>query len=239
MATPRFTPLSGRSSRSDDVYLVLREALLAGEFTPGEQLREGEIAAQLGVSKTPVREALSSLRARGLLQASPIRGIQVATVDDTTVRWMYEVRALLEPEAILHAGPHIDQKLITQAHQLLTDAQRYADRRDFTALSKANRDFHELLYQRCENAELRRILNEMRDQMQFAAASGWRGTSPSWDLEHTEHLAILTAIEDGDIDKAAQLSKDHIESAATRLFSREPIATLSHQRDLVTGTETS
>ncbi|MGI8867658.1 MAG: GntR family transcriptional regulator, partial [Mycobacteriales bacterium] len=199
MATPRFAPLGGRSSRSDDVYVALREALLGGEFTPGEQMREGEIAAQLGVSKTPVREALSSLRARGLLEASATRGIRVATLNQDTVQWLYEVRALLEPEAMLHAGPHIDQKLTTQAHRLLTDAQRLAERRDFKALSKANRDFHELLYQRCENAELRRILNEMRDQMQFAAASGWRGTSPSWDLEHTEHLAILTAIEDGDI----------------------------------------
>lgn len=220
MATPRFAPLSGRSSRSDDVYVALREALLAGEFTPGEQLREGEIAAQLGVSKTPVREALSSLRARGLLEASATRGIQVATLNQDAVQWLYEVRALLEPEAMLRAGPHIDKKLIAQAHRLLTDAQRHAERRDFNALSKANRDFHELLYQRCENTELRRILNEMRDQMQFAAASGWRGTSPSWDLEHTEHLAILTATEAGDIKHAADLAKDHIERAAIRLFSR-------------------
>lgn len=220
MATPKFTPLGGRSSRSDDVYVALLEALLAGEFTPGEQLREGEISAQLGVSKTPVREALSSLRARGLLQASATRGLQVATLDDDTVQWLYEVRALLEPEAMLRAGPHIDQELITQAHRLLADAQRHAEQRDFKALSKANRDFHELLYQRCENTELRRILNEMRDQMQFAAASGWRGISPSWDLEHVEHLAILTAIENGDIKSAADLSKDHIERAAVRLFSR-------------------
>lgn len=221
MSTPRFAPLGGRSSRSDDVYVALREALLAGEFTPGQQLREGEIAAQLGVSKTPVREALSSLRARGLLESSPTRGIQVATLDPDTVHWLYEVRAMLEPEALRRAGPYIDSKVISQAHRLLTDAQKYAERRDFTALSKANRDFHELIYQRCENAELRRILNEMRDQMQFAAASSWRGSSPSWDLEHTEHLAILTAVQDGDIERAAELSKDHIQQAAIRLFSRD------------------
>lgn len=223
MAAPKFAPLRGRSSRSDDVYVALREALLGGGFTPGEQLREGEIAAQLGVSKTPVREALSSLRARGLLQANSTRGIRVATLDPHTFRWLYEVRGLLEPEAMLRAGTHVDKKLITQGHRLLTDARRYAERHDFRALSKANRDFHELLYQRCENAELRRILNEMRDQMQFAAASGWRGISPSWDLEHSEHLAILTAIEQGDIKGAAELSKDHIERAAIRLFARDAI----------------
>jgi len=222
MTTPKFAPLGGRSTRSADVYDALRRALLAGEFTPGEQLRENDIAAQLGVSKTPIREALSSLRARGLLEASPTRGLQVATLNDAKLQYLYEVRALLEPEAVLRAGPHIDQKLITQAHRLLNDAQRYAERRDFTALSRANRDFHELLYQRCDNTELSRILNEMRDQMQFAAASGWRSTTPSWDLEHAEHLAILTAIGGGDVKTAADLAKDHIERAAVRLFSRNP-----------------
>lgn len=221
MAAPKFAPLGERSSRSGDVYDALRKALLAGEFTPGEQLREGEIAAQLGVSKTPVREALSSLRARGLLEPSAPRGIQVATLNDDTMKWLYEVRALLEPEAVLRAGPHIDQKLIVQAHRLLDDAQRFAGRRDFAALSKANRDFHELLYQSCENTELRRVLNEMRDQMQFAAATGWRSNTPTWDLEHAEHLAILTAIQDGEIKTAADLSKDHIERASVRLFSRK------------------
>lgn len=221
MATPKIAPLAGRSSRSDQVYVALREALLAGAFTPGDQLREGEIAAQLGVSKTPVREALSRLRAKGLLKASSTRGILVTQIDDDTLKHLYEIRALLEPEAVRQALPQVDDKLISQGRRLLADAQRYSERRDFNALSRSNRDFHELLYTRCENKQLQRILNDMRDQLQFIAASGWRGTSPSWELEHSEHTAILDAVAQRDSDRAAGLSKDHIENSMARLLAHD------------------
>ncbi len=220
MATPNIAPLAGRSSRSEQVYVALREALLSGAFTPGDQLRESEIAQQLGVSKTPVREAMSTLRAKGLLKSSPTRGILVTQIDGDTLEQLYEVRALLEPEAIRRAVPKADDKLVTHADRLLTEAQRHGQRRDFNALSRSNRDFHELLYQRCENTKMQLILNDMRDQLQFAAASGWRGTTPSWEEERGEHLAILDAVANGDGERAAELSKSHIEHAAAKLLAR-------------------
>lgn len=221
MATPNIAPLAGRSSRSEQVYVALREALLSGAFTPGDQLREGEIAHQLGVSKTPVREAMSTLRAKGLLKAGPMRGILVTQIDRDTLEQLYEVRALLEPEAVRRAVPKADEKLVAQARRLLDEAQRHGQRRDFNALSRSNRDFHELLYARCENAKMQLILNDMRDQLQFAAASGWRGITPSWELERTEHLAILDAVANGDVERAADLSKEHIERAAVKLLASD------------------
>lgn len=221
MATPKFTPLAGRSSRSDQVYVALREALLAGAFTPGDQLREGEIAAQLGVSKTPVREALSRLRAKGLLKASATRGILVTQIDDNTLKWLYEVRSLLEPEAVRRAIPFVDDRLIAQARLLLTDAEGYGERHDFTALSRSNRDFHELLYGRCDNLQLQHILNDMRDQLQFIAASGWRQLSTSWEIEHREHTAILDAVAKREAAHAAELDREHIEISMRRLLAHD------------------
>lgn len=217
---PRFAPLGGRSSRSEEVFAALRDALLSGAFAPGEQLREGQIALQLGVSKTPVREALSTLRASGLVKSSSTRGVVVTEIDGDMVRWLYEVRGLLEPEAVLRAVPKVDDKLVSRAQRILDEAQRYGERRDFSALSRLNRDFHELLYERCENQHLQRVLNEMRDQLQFIAASGWR-VSPSWELERTEHQGILDAVAARDPERAAQLTSEHIVRASHRL-SGEP-----------------
>lgn len=216
MATYKLDPLAGRSSRSEQVCAALREALLSGAFAPGEQLREGQIAVELGVSKTPVREALSTLRAKGLVQSSPTRGLVVTPIDYDMIRWLYEVRGLLEPEAVRRSVPEADDELVQRARRLLADAGRHGERRDFTALSRLNRDFHQLLYERCDNLELQRVLNEMRDQLQFVAATGWRA-SPSWELERSEHVAILDAVADRDVELATQLTRDHIERAVRRL----------------------
>ncbi len=221
MATRRFTPIGEQPSLSQQVYLALREALLSGELAPGDQLREGEISQQLGVSKTPVREALSSLRAKGLVKSSPTRGLVVIQVDFDAVKQLYEVRALLEPAAVRQAVPMADDELVDQARHLLDEAYNLGKRQAFKALSQSNRDFHELLYERSPNVKMQRILNEMRDQFRFVAANGWRGEDSSWELERTEHLAILDFVAGGDADKAAEASRDHIQRAALTLFGTD------------------
>lgn len=212
----KLAPLAGHSSRSEQVCEALREALLSGTFAPGQQMHESGIAAQLGVSKTPVREALSMLKARGLVESSPSRGIIVRQIDDEMVRGLYEVRELLEPAAVFRAVPNMDAGLLARAKQMLQKADSQGEKRDFNALSQLNRDFHELLYQRCGNSLMRDILNDMRDQLQFVAANGWQA-APSWTLERTEHEGILEAASNGDAEMAARLTEQHILSASTRL----------------------
>ena len=225
MEAPKIQPIEEQPSLSDQVYAALRAAILSGVFAPGDQVHEGEIAKQLNVSKTPVREALSSLRAKGLLVPSPKRGILVAEVDARSVRELYEVRAVLEPKAILLSVQRTDSKKVAaQGHKLLDEAQRHGKRQDLNAMSQFNRDFHELLYEGCENAKMKLILNDMRDQLQFAAIWGWKGVTSSWEYERTEHLAILDAIAKGDAERAAELSKEHIERAGAKILSvRGPI----------------
>ena len=224
MEARRIQPIEEQPSLSDQVYAALREAILSGVFAPGDQVHEGEIAKQLNVSKTPVREALSSLRAKGLLTPSLKRGILVAEVDARSVRELYEVRAVLEPEAIRHSVRRADTKMVAaRARKLLDEAQRHGKRQDLNAMSQFNRDFHELLYEDCDNAKMKLILNDMRDQLQFAAVWGWRGVTSSWEYERAEHLAILDAVAKGDAERAAELSKEHIERAGAKILSvRKP-----------------
>lgn len=224
MTVARIEPLVDRVSRTEQAYIALREALLSGVFAPGAQLREADVAEQLNVSKTPVREAMSSLRAKGLLVPGPKRGILVARIDAETVREIHEVRAVLEPEAFRLAVPYLDSDLVRLAHEHLDEAARHGSCHDLGAMSRANRDFHELLYERCPNNTMKFLLNDMRDQLQFAAVSGWRGTASSWEYEREEHIAMLEAAARGDGELAAQLCKQHIERAAVKILAAAAVA---------------
>ncbi len=218
---PAVMPLRERISLSDEVYAALRSALLSGAFGPGAQLHESEIAVQLGVSKTPVREAISTLRAKGLVTSGTTRGTVVAELDDEVVCQLYETRMLLEPEAVRQATWLADAMLISRARRLLAASEQYGKSQDFNALSCSNRDFHELLYERCRNQIMRTMLNDMRDQVQLVAANQWRRTSPTWELERAEHLAILGAVEARDAELAACLSREHLERAVVRVQNHD------------------
>lgn len=224
MNVAKIEPLVDRSSRAEQVYSALREALLSGVFAPGDHLSEGAVAEQLNVSKTPVREAMSSLKAKGLLIAGPKRGVLVAKIDARIVEEIYGVRMLIEPEAIRLAVPFFDDELLERAHQLLDQSAEHGARQDFGALSQSNRDFHELLYERCPNFTMKSLLNDMRDQLQFAAVSGWRGINASWEYERGEHLALLEAVVKGEMERAAQLCKTHIERALAKILSGHGLA---------------
>ena len=215
--TRAIPPLGAHASRAEQVYEALRAALLSGAFPPGHQLHEGDIAAQLGVSKTPVREAISTLRGKGLLIPNPTRGIMVASIADEEIQELYEVRSLLEPEAVRCATPYADDDLVKRGRVLLDEAARCGERRDFVVLSQVNREFHELLYERCGNRRLKAMLNDMRDIFQLLAATSWRGVSPTWERERTQHRQILEAVASGDADEAELVSRRHLEDAVARI----------------------
>jgi DNA-binding GntR family transcriptional regulator len=214
--TSKFAPLNGQPTRSDQVREALRHALLSGAFAPGEQLNEGNLAAQLGVSKTPVREALSMLRATGLVVSKPPRGLAVAVIDAERIGEIYELREILESEAVRRAVPKVDDRLLDKAQAILAHAQELGEQRELPGLIQLNRDFHELLYERCGNDEIKRVLNGMRDQVKFAVAGGWMVT-PSWEMERKEHAAILDSVANNNARLAAKLTRKHIESARARL----------------------
>lgn len=210
--------MSQPPSRAELAVDAIRKAILGGVFPPGQQLVERTLAAQLGVSKTPIREALRSLENSGLLDSHPSRGVIVRRVDAKLVEDLYAYRLLLEPTAVRLAIPHQDPALLRRAQKTLETARDRGGQRDLSGLSQLNRTFHELLYERCPNDLIASGLSGMRDQLTLVAAAGWR-TEPTWDLERGEHLAIMEAVTNGDADEAARLTHEHIESAWARLLS--------------------
>ncbi len=201
------------ASRTDFVLESIKEAILNGKLKPGQALVETDLAATLTVSKTPVREALKTLAGSGLVVMSPYKGAAVRTVDAEMAGSVYDVRMLMEPEALRRAvqlGASFDDAALA-----LEDVSDLARR------SLANRRFHRALYAGCGNPLMIQILDGLRDQAALITVAGW-GICPTWDDEAAEHRAILAAAVRGRGDIAAELLRRHIQTFADRVVEELP-----------------
>jgi DNA-binding GntR family transcriptional regulator len=196
--------------RTAAVLEAIKHAILAGELRPGQSLVEAELAQQLGVSKTPVREALKTLAGAGLVTMSPYRGAAVRVIDPETAHAIYDLRLLLEPEAVRRAAARGGD---TGAAGLALDRADASS--DEAERSLANREFHRALYQDCGNPLLVAALDDLRDQTALISAAAWQH-QPSWQQEAGEHRTILAAAAAGEADRAGELLAAHIASFAER-----------------------
>ncbi|NEA52909.1 GntR family transcriptional regulator [Streptomyces sp. SID13666] len=199
-------------SRTQYVLEAIKHGILTGQLSPGQPLVEADLAAQFGVSKTPVREALKTLAGTGLVVMSQYKGVTVRTVDAAMAREIYDVRLLLEPEALRRSI--VRKESLAAARDALVRAEGAEDRAD---RSLANRDFHRALYLPCGNPLLTRMLDEVRDQAALVSAVAW-AASPSWEQEAREHQGILRTALAGDADGAAGLLHAHISDFVRRAF---------------------
>ncbi len=218
-------------SRTEAVLEAIKHAILAGELRPGQSLVETELAQMLGVSKTPVREALKTLAGAGLVMMSPYRGATVRAIGPESAAAIYDLRLLLEPEAVRRAvQAHADGVQADGVHAGAAgaDAGPWAAARaalgasgaatDQAQRSLANREFHRALYVTCGNSLLVKSLDDLRDQTALVSALSWE-QAPSWQQEAAEHQAILAAARAGAATQAAALLRAHIAGFAARHFA--------------------
>ncbi|MGY0023110.1 GntR family transcriptional regulator [Streptomyces sp. cg35] len=200
------------SSRTQYVQEEIKHRILTGQLRPGQALVETDLAAQFGVSKTPVREALKTLAGTGLVVMSQYKGVTVRMVDADMAREVYDVRLLLEPEALrrtVHRRASLDEaRAALERSDTATDAAQR---------SLANREFHRALYVPCGNPLLGKMLDEVRDQAALVSAVAW-AADPSWEREAAEHREILELALAGDAQGASRALRDHIASFVQRAF---------------------
>jgi DNA-binding GntR family transcriptional regulator len=202
-------PLSDEPSRSDRVYLRLKEAITSVSLRPGSSLVEAEVARQLGVSTTPVREALQRLGQDGLVVHSRYRGATVVEITETDVREIYELREAFEPMAARLAVPNLTAADFAQMGNAIGCASSAIARGEWRELSHWNRIFHGTLIRRCQNSRLRRVLETLQDQNRIIALLTWEGRGYD-EEEHDEHTAILEAALAREADLAATHLQRHI-----------------------------
>lgn len=200
-------------SRTEAVLGAIKHSILTGDFTPGQALVETELAERLGVSKTPVREALKTLAGTGLIVMLPYKGATVREVTRDLARAVYDMRLLLEPAAAGRST--LAGASLAAGHSALEAADAALDAAE---RSLANRAFHRVLYAGCGNPLLVKSLDELRDQTALVSSAAWSRSPSSWQREAHEHRDILAAAETGDAELVRALMRGHISAFLARNF---------------------
>lgn len=199
-----------RHTLNQKVYQQLRRKLLRGDLAPGAQLDERQLAEELGVSRTPLREAISQLVKEGIVEHRPYRGNFVRTFTAKEVNDLYEVRKALESLAMRLAMRKLSQEHLEQIRAILDQVQEALDRGDIAAYTEADRRFHQAILQITGNETLIESLNRLAAQIQMVRILANRDPEV---VERTaqERPRILAALEARDADKAARLMEEHID----------------------------
>jgi len=198
-------------TKSDTVASWLRSEVLAGRLQPGTQLLQEDIAEQLGVSSTPVREAFGMLEAEGFLERRPHRGVVVASRNEDDVADANRIRTVLETYAVKEMTKRLDPEAIAEMERHLGDAQAAMLAGDTAAFRRASNGFHLAIIRGARSRSLSEIMNYMvpRSQLYSPVSSEWMPTRLA------QHQRILEAIRAGDGKRAADLLTHHHQTPAS------------------------
>ena len=195
---------------SEAVFRALCRALRAGLYRPGDRLREEDVAQRLKVSRTPVREALGRLMAKGFLQPAGGRGLIVRSLDTAEVLELYAMREILEGAAARLAAQHASPPEIDALADLEESFEAHAD--DAVAMARLNRSFHETIVRAARNRYLDSALEELQDGIALLGTTTFSiAGRPSTAAR--EHRALIDAIAARDPDRAETLARSHIQEA--------------------------
>lgn len=205
--------LSSAATIADAVYQTLRSAIVYGELPPGRRLLERELALQLAVSRTPVREALRRLEEEGLVSGVPNRGLVVRMVTLEEAEHVYAVREPLEVLAARLAAERLTPPQMAELRRCLMRARRAAALGEWRTVILENNRFHDVVARASGNPVLARVLDIMRNQVNLVRVALWSRipTRPQETLR--QHGEILAALRAGDPEAAAEAARTHLESS--------------------------
>jgi DNA-binding GntR family transcriptional regulator len=194
----------------------LRRALIAGTLVPGDRIRQEELAASLGLSLAPVREALAILEQEGQVNYLPRRGYTVAELALEEMREIYELRALLEARAARRALPLLDEDSLDRIELAARDCVNAAAESDVAAELEANRRFHFAVLSSPDQVHTLRLIRLLWDSTETYRALYY--SEPHARSESLQaHDRIIEAIRDGDADRLIEELDAHRQQAVTRM----------------------
>jgi DNA-binding GntR family transcriptional regulator len=191
------------------VFEQIKGMILRGEIPPGRRMIESEIAFSMGISRTPVREAVHKLEAEGLLTPLPkggyvVRGLTISDIEDT-----FDIRSILESFAgYLAAMRHTEDELIPLEVKI-GEFQRYLDREDLKRLARVNTEFHEVLYAMSKSPRLIKMIHGLRDEIYFLRKIILNSEKMA-HLSNKDHREIVESIKNREAEKVEMLLREHI-----------------------------
>ena len=194
----------------DVVFYTLRKGILRGDLQPGERLMEIRLANRLGVSRTPVREAIRMLELEGLVINLPRRGAQVSRITEKDLHDVLEVREGLEEIAVNLACERISEAELKDLYEASREFEKLVSSDDLTALAEADEKFHAIIYRATRNDRLVQLINNLREQM-YRYRVEYLKDAANRDTLIREHDELWKHISERSKEEAKVCMKTHIE----------------------------
>ncbi len=202
--------LPERRSLGQDVYGKLKQAIVKGDLPPDSRLIESRMANVLGISRTPVREAIHKLEREGLLRHNPSGGFFVVGLTRSDIEETFGIRSVLEGYAArLAATHHKGEEELDPLDQKIHEYQLHLDQGDLNALLRINTEFHDLLYALSRSPRLIRMINDLQDQI-YRFRQVLLKTEENARISNEDHKLMLKLISKRDLEGVESLVREHI-----------------------------
>ncbi|HXF83972.1 MAG TPA: GntR family transcriptional regulator [Anaerolineales bacterium] len=209
------TELIQKRPLKEDIFEVVHAKIISGVYKPGDWLRQEDIATQLGVSMTPVREALDLLVSAGIAERVPYRGVRVREMSTKDVVEAYGLRLVLEAVIAQEAAKHITREQIADLERTIAEMKKRDKLKDMPLARRLSRDFHSAIASFTRNDLLIKlyeiVANAFPDWLLYEALFRYPELlQDSMTQTNREHAALVDALKKGDAQKAMRLSIEHV-----------------------------
>ena len=209
---------SNSFSLTDEIADVVRERILKGEYEIGEKIKENQIATELKVSRTPIREAFKLLENEGLIDYIPNRGCFAKGFTKQDVDDIYAVREALEELAVRWAVARITEPELLALEEQVDLMEFYTKKKDKKKVLELNTSFHEVIYASARSRFLAQVLRSYKEYIEKTRKSIFYGQSYLEGIL-SEHRAIFEAIKDRDEERVVEAISKHLEASQERAFA--------------------
>jgi DNA-binding GntR family transcriptional regulator len=204
------------TTKLTDVYRALREGIASGAYRPNEALRAAAIADELGISRTPVREAFMRLASEGLVDYSPRHGARVVDLRAEELQELFELRSAIEEIAVRHAATKATPADVAELRKLCTACHDAVDKDHVDRLIQANVDLHDAINRLSGRERTIELINLLRDRARPYRVLALYDADERRD-SLIEHDRLVDLIEAGEADGAAELLREHFARPLTRV----------------------
>lgn len=201
-------------SLKQKVYTILKARILNNELSEGKYLEETKLAEQLGVSRTPLREAIQALENENLVQIIPNKGTFVTTLTTQAIKELFQGRHIVEPVAFEMAFPYLDfEILLKYKNKFITNIEN----KDYKKLHQLDYDFHNYINSMCRNQYLIKFLNGISDDFQRVRTQDFYTEKRTLGGAE-EHTLLIDQVIEGNLENALTLLKEHISNTEKYFF---------------------
>lgn len=204
--------ISKKSSLSEYVFDTIREAILNGKYKENDLLKENALATELGVSRTPVREALKQLELEGLVLLIPNKGASVIGFSKKDVKDIYEMRALLEGLCVKKAIENINDDIINELFEILDLNSYYLSKGKMDAILELDNKYHQVIYKAANSRMISQTLSDFHHYLERMRKTTLNDIERA-QKSHIEHQKIANAIKEKNVEEAQRLAIEHINNS--------------------------